>query len=204
MFSLMTVGVFLSFSRGAALALIFGLIGLIIEKKIFRKLAYAVGALFLILNLFFYQFTAGRVSLNNRLEELSKDQRLAGTKIALLIIKAHPWQGVGLGQFTSRAALILKDANPRYIEPVHNIYLLIFSELGLAGVAMIIILVTIFFRRYSFDSYAIFAAIAVLGLFDHYLWTISSSRILFFMLFPLMFQAKQRKIFKKIERAKPL
>ena len=191
LFISLTMGVFLSFSRGAALALIFGLIGLIIEKKELRKIAFVIGALFLILNLFFYQFTAGRVLLDNRLEEISKAQRLAGTKIALEIIKTNTWFGVGLGQFTARAESILKDADSRYIEPVHNIYLLILSELGLIGVIIFCMFMIIIFRASSSQSYAIFAAIAILGLFDHYLWTISSSRLLLALIFPLILLPKK-------------
>lgn len=202
MLGLLTVGVFLSFSRGAALALIFGLVGLIIEKKTLRKTAFVIGALFLILNLFFYQFTIGRVLLDNRLEQISKNQRLAGTKIALEIIAAHPWRGVGLGQFTTRAAMMQKNIDPRYIEPVHNTYLLILSELGLIGVAILTTLMIIVFRRHSSPPYAILAAIAILGLFDHYLWTIYSSRILFLMLFPLVLLESKRA--NKIERPRPL
>lgn len=191
MFGLMTTGVFLSFSRSAALVLMIGLIWLFFEKKITKKTVLSLTALFIILNIVFFQFTLGRVLADNRLEEMSKNQRVAGVKIALEIIKTHPWLGVGLGQFTNSAALLLSNHDPRYIEPVHNIYLLIASELGLVGLALIVLCLAGLRRRRTLDCFALAVAIVTLGMLDHYLWTINSPRLLLALLFPLVLFTKK-------------
>ena len=84
--------------------------------------------------------------------------------------------GVGLGNFTSIMQQYLSvKLQPWLIQPVHNIFLLMFNEIGLLGGLGFIGLFGFFFSRlierksrFSYIMMSIWAVIVVIGLFDHY------------------------------------
>ena len=76
-------------------------------------------------------------------------------------------------------------------QPVHNIYLLIYSELGIVGLALFLLFLvfvvyefvirTRFKRPYHVSFALIFASVLAMGLFDHFYWTIQSGQLLFWL-----------------------
>ena len=175
--TILLIGLWSSFSRSAWLGLIFGLAVLIYQKKISIRLMLWILAVAVLLNGIWYQFSLDRLAINTRLEKKSLIDRVIILEVAKKIIKTNPWFGVGLGKFTTAAELVLKNSNPRYIEPVHNMYALVLGELGIVGVLIIILLVVRGFHRLGNWAYPIFTTILVIGLFDHYWWTIASARL---------------------------
>jgi hypothetical protein len=77
-------------------------------------------------------------------------------------------------------------------QPVHNIYLLILNEIGFFGLAAFICFLVFlsiryfkgkeFTRIFHYSAYILFASFLVMGLFDHYLWTLQQGRLMFWFL----------------------
>jgi O-antigen ligase len=100
------------------------------------------------------------------------------------IIQQHPILGVGIGSFP----LALSQHVARFydIEPVHNIPLLAWSELGIIGIAIIaglafLILTGAFkaLRPRTIVLSATLVGVLTIGLLDHYIWTLAPGRLLF-------------------------
>jgi len=99
------------------------------------------------------------------------------------MIRQHPLTGVGMGSFVIELANTAVPGAP--IEPVHNMFLLVASELGAAGLILILSLfISIALNIFKTKSpQAILASatligLAVISLFDHYLWTLAPGRIM--------------------------
>jgi O-antigen ligase len=144
------------------------------------------------------EFVFTRVSNSPvRTEQISISGRLWLTEQALDMIRARPLTGVGAGAFVLQLARQAEEGPS--IEPVHDLPLLIFSELGLPGlVVMIGLLVSIVpalvkaVRPSEILIGAALTGLAVTSLFDHNLWSLAPGRILLFMVLGLWAgQAKQ-------------
>jgi O-antigen ligase len=181
---------FLTFSLSAWLAfLLIGLPSVLLLTIKIRplKLILIYSGLFLILFSFVTKLTfLAPASSFSRRSEL--------TKIALKMIQDKPMFGIGLNNFTIK----LEDyghvtATTRFLQPVHNIYLLILSETGFIGLTGFIylsgsILKRLWFQRKSktiLNSvfWIAFSTLLFLGLFDHYPFTVQQSLLLFFYIF---------------------
>ncbi len=185
-------GLWSSFSRSAWLALVGGVAVLLYQKKISKQLVWGMAIVAIALNGLWYQFSFDRLLVNNRLEQQSLNERAAVFKIAQTIIRNSPWLGVGVGNFTGAAAEILKNNDPRYIAPVHNMYLLILSEVGLVGLFVFLMVAIWLFRCMSPWAYPIMVAILIIGFFDHYWWTIFSARLILALLIALSLEQPAR------------
>lgn len=189
--AILLIGLWSSFSRSAWLGLIFGLAILIYQKKIPIRLILWIAALAVLLNGIWYQFSLDRVMLNNRLEKKSLIDRVVALETAKTIVQSHPWLGVGLGKFTTAAESVLKNSDPRYIEPVHNVYALVVGELGIVGVLIIVLLVVRGFYRLDTWAYPILVTILIIGFFDHYWWSITSARLAVALVIALSIRPKK-------------
>jgi hypothetical protein len=104
---------------------------------------------------------------------LGKDVRFVFMTAAVKLIAAHPFAGIGAGNFSEVTRL----------DAVHNVVLLVGAELGLAGLTvvggMVMILAAVGVRRWRARSahpwnglvVGSLTALATVSLFDHYLWT---------------------------------
>ncbi|MBI4158181.1 MAG: hypothetical protein HY505_00970 [Candidatus Yanofskybacteria bacterium] len=104
--------------------------------------------------------------------------------------------GIGLGDFTGW--LMEQNPNlPSYMyQPVHNIYLLIYSEVGILGlIFFLLFLAGLFYefikktqlrelKHYSFLLVAV--SVLFIGLFDHFLLTIQQGRFIFWLSLALL------------------
>lgn len=105
------------------------------------------------------------------------------------------WTGVGIGNFVSW----LKKSDPGkpswVYQPAHNLYLLVYSEIGLLGVGLFLTLIFFILRHAIWSSHrpgvvrwglvTIVAAFLAVALFDHFFWTLQQGRILFWMVLAL-------------------
>lgn len=191
---------FLTFSRSAWLGLGAGIgIALLLTCRtwwndrakviriglIFGSMAIALG-LFLVL---YRPFLAARAGIGEESIELrSTSDRTVYNQIAVDAIKTSPILGVGIGNYPWYAAeyLAKTDFDLRG-QPVHNIYLSAWAELGIVGLLLFASIVALSIRvgiknivltsnNVSHFHYAaaVGAVIAflIIGLFDHYTWTI--------------------------------
>ncbi|HVZ11235.1 MAG TPA: hypothetical protein VG941_02385 [Candidatus Paceibacterota bacterium] len=98
------------------------------------------------------------------------------------------WFGVGIGNFVPW--LMRQDIRLPLGEyqPVHNIYLLLYSEIGLIGAVIFGAFLTVlcvqwylrteFKKLYHLSLGLVFAGLLIAGLFDHFLLTIQTGRLL--------------------------
>jgi O-antigen ligase len=80
--------------------------------------------------LFFYHelILSRLIHLDTAIEARSIQERVRDAKVALALIRVHPWQGVGAGNGLEAAMAVRPDAGT-----VHNVALLVTAELGILG-----------------------------------------------------------------------
>ncbi|MDQ1283774.1 MAG: hypothetical protein QG620_122 [Patescibacteria group bacterium] len=123
----------------------------------------------------------------------SLKERLFYLNVAYETILDNPIIGVGAGQFVLNIPQYANQTVEQWqFQPVHNIFLLIWSELGLVGVGVFLWFLWAIWRKsiLSNDSLnlstalilryfkAIFLGFLFIMLFDHYLWDIQQGSLL--------------------------
>lgn len=147
-----------------------------------------------------YNLLAPRLCLHCPGDE-SISLRATYQETSRLIIFQNMLTGVGLGNFIPAS----KEFSPTLpvwdLQPVHNLYLLVASELGLVG--LFLFLVTIFFysahnlrlrflKKYPLDLFFILVLLA--GFFDHYFWTLQQGQLIFWAALALVSIQKTAKV----------
>lgn len=127
-------------------------------------------------------------------------ERIDLAKASFTVIKQNWIMGTGLGNFVKG----MEDFYPTtsrslpLLQPVHNIFLLLFSELGLFGfLSFLYLFFEIFKKNYkksTIFSFLIFLSILVLGMIDHYLVSLPQGQIIFFFLLFLAIVESQEKL----------
>jgi O-antigen ligase len=200
-FLIFILALLLTFSRSAWLALAAGL-ALFLITFIFKKDWAALKRLGLVIilsavlsgvifinyqNLFFtrYQgifFSNGGAA---RLELKSVSERKMYFDDSLKLIKKNWLIGSGIGNYT-KALAEKEKMRPWYqLEPVHNVFLLVWAETGIFGLIFFIAFLAALFRQSAKSKnllgLSLLGALAIIMMFDHYFWSLRSG-ILFFWL----------------------
>ena len=174
-------GLFFSFSRGAWLAVLAGVIvlGAVLLHQhrihlypLLKQLS--VGLVFVVLLMaVFYPVALARFHSGNRLEVRSISERVGQYGDAMSFIGASsPLFGVGPGAYTYALHKKYPTLPAWQYQPIHNIYLLALAEWGVAGVIMLIFLFGYLGEKIMTKSLwlaPVLAAVAVAGIFDHWL-----------------------------------
>jgi hypothetical protein len=121
--------------------------------------------------------------------DTSWSDRLSLIKSSFHIIEKNFLFGVGLGNFTNK----MEDTIPTtsngvlLLQPVHNIFLLMFSELGLIGTGLFGTLLYFFFkdRKWNLRFILSLVSIFIIGMFDHYMFSLPQGLGLFFFMIVL-------------------
>jgi len=144
--------------------------------------------------------------IHNSYEE-SVVVRLALNESALSMWKQYSLLGVGLGNFLVVLPSVLPSRIIYFLQPVHNIYLLLLSEIGVIGICLFLLLGVYFVKHelrimnygktkerhvlFSIIHYsclpagrALFA-ILLLGFVDHYPLSLQQGRLFFTLLISL-------------------
>ncbi|MDP3985702.1 MAG: O-antigen ligase family protein [bacterium] len=145
-----------------------------------------------VLGIFLITFTVGgiafheaftdRVAGTTTLETRSRQERITGMQDALVLIREQPIFGVGIGNYTVALAERFPNRSWWLYQPVHNVPLLIFAELGLIGFVLLMVVLACTFRKlltthYSLQTIFLLPLLAM-GLLDHYLWSLSAGLFL--------------------------
>jgi len=153
-----------------------------LEPLLTLALAMIVGLVFVLL---FQNFLLARAGLSTESIELrSISDRVVYSQFALRSIGETPIFGLGIGNFPWRASyyLMFTEYDLRG-DNVHNIYLSAWAELGIIGLILLVSVMILgawavvrtphHTREYieQIALFAGFAALAVIGLLDHYPWT---------------------------------
>ncbi|MBI5023004.1 MAG: O-antigen ligase family protein [Candidatus Magasanikbacteria bacterium] len=206
------IGLFFSFSRSAWLGLIISLafFWFFNRRRLIPngswQLFFLSGAVPLaILSLLYTPLLTNRISSQGRLETKAIEERVVGYDEARQLFIKYPFFGVGLGNYTLAIHDKIDQSLPAWgYQPAHNVFLLIFAELGIIGVLVILLFFyyqvserransfalpserryqrvnTLYFSgwRFNRDLLPIFVLFFLLAIFDHYLWTLYSGLIL--------------------------
>jgi hypothetical protein len=188
------VALIFTFSRSAAAALAAGLL-IIFITLIFKKNWPALkklGIAAVIMAVMFGVIFAGyqnlfitRARIVDRLELKSFSERKMYIDDSFKLIKKHWLFGVGIGNYT-KALSVSRPKQPWfYLQPVHNAFLLLWAETGIFSLlfflALLIYLGAQACRKKSVLSLSILVSLAIMMIFDHYLWSLHFG-ILFFWL----------------------
>lgn len=136
--------------------------------------------------------------MGGRLEQQSNTERISSYYGAIDIIKDNWYQGVGIGSYTQALHDNDRSLDSWAYQPTHNIYLLITSETGVFGGILFLVLigevgVAAYWKRRRelrtaswFTAYSLsFFALLVIGLLDHYLWSLSFGALLLWLVLGL-------------------
>lgn len=160
-------------------------IGLLIVAAIADLVLFIGGLAFL-------QTIVSRFSQTSFFEE-SFLQRTELIDSAILIIQTNPLLGVGLGHFIPALAPLQDPLSlGLYMQPVHNIYLLVAAETGYLGLGIFLFIIALTYRRLFLHIRLtplfrpiylvltlLLSLVLVLGLFDHYFLTLQQGQLLF-------------------------
>lgn len=201
-------GLLLTFSRAAWLGMAVGApsiaVALIIarQRPPWRRLMVAGGAVAaagLLFAALYSPFLLARAGLgDDTVEQRSVIDRVIFTDLALRAVAEAPLGGVGLGNFPWRSSFYLRDL-PFDLrgDNVHNIYLSAWAELGTVGLGLLALALIAGLwaglRALRRDPDPIRAGLLggalcllVVGLFDHYPWTILHFQLMLWGVMALM------------------
>ncbi len=166
------VALILTFSRSAWVVAVLSGAYIIFKNK--RRLFFPV-LLFAVLIIFFIGKTFGFQD-----ESIVVREQLNAAAVAMF--RASPVTGNGLGNFLVRLPDYLVSRAIYFLQPAHNIYLLMLSETGIIGCTIFLWVLwkaeKNIFRKFSMYHLSLFTVL-VLGLVDHYFLTLQQGQLLF-------------------------
>lgn len=190
-FIVLSAGIFVSFSRSSWLSLFSGIVAggtvLFFQKRKAELKTWILGAgivavVFIGMFLNYQSLIIVRTSSNARLEKLSIDQRRAHLEQAKELIAGNPTTGVGIGNYI----LAVAKSNPGdpawTYQPVHNVLVLVWAELGIFGVILVAVSFGLILWRYGKRNYlslALLIALLPAMFLDHWFWSLHFG-VLFF------------------------
>ena len=184
--SLIAIGLFLSFSRAAWIALVVGIVIWFIQHRAWQMPVVRIGgaailAIGILYSALFWPLIASRVTGVGRLELKSTSERMQYIRESVALVRSNALFGVGIGNYTAAVHDELRPNNPSWsYQPVHNVFLLVFAELGFIGVVLFILLLRQLATRNS-KLLILNSALIILFLFDHSFWTLHSGILLFWL-----------------------
>ena len=112
------------------------------------------------------------------------------------LASGHNILGLGMGNFVPWLLTQNLHLNREVYQPVHNIYLLIYSETGVVGISLFLLFLSFllydFYKRlgfkklYHFSFSLVILSVFIFGLFDHFIWTIQTGRLMFWLVLGLL------------------
>ena len=193
------LGLIVSFSRSAWLVFTVGFLGIFFMFKEKRNELVKVGFVFLGVVLIwmsaFSPLFLARTQGEARLEKKSVTDRVEYVAQAQELIREHFWLGVGAGNYTNA----VHEKNPQKkiweIQPVHNVFLLVWAELGLVGLTLwLVFLGSVFLMGYKKNkifTLVLYASCFMLYVLDHWLWTSHFGLLFFFLLLGLILREEK-------------
>lgn len=191
-----TSGLLLSFSRGAWVAATVGMVVLFFviffAKKDWRVFFIRQSIFVAVLTGFwvgvFYPVFNARFNTQNRLEARSISERQGQYIESLYFIKQSPLFGAGPGVYTFILARKYPELQFWQLQPVHNIYILSIVEFGIFFTVSLGLIVLNQIRRVIKNNLIflpILGTILTAGLFDHWLFSMFSGLLLWWVIWTL-------------------
>jgi len=189
-----------SFSRAAWLVLGLAYVVTIVwmiykkHKSVLTIQLLVLGALLVVLiSAVFWHPVSARLFGGERLETISNQTRLALYEESKTLIAGSWYRGVGLGNYTLAVFRLIDGSQAVYLyQPVHNIFLLILSELGIFGLLFYLAAIIYLLKtKEGWISKLAFIGLLIIGLFDHFLWSLYFGVMLWWLVAGLV-QGKAR------------
>lgn len=190
---LCSICLILTFSRTVILLSVFLLSSLLLGKIMFGRKVYSFT-----LPLFFERF----LSLFSMGEDSWVD-RINLVKASFVVIKQNWTLGTGLGNYVKgmEGFFPTTSRSMPLLQPVHNIFLLLFAELGVIGFVLYLYLFYQIMRRYykriTIYGGLIFFSVLVIGMVDHYFASLPQGQIIFFLLISLAIVSSEEELQNK-------
>lgn len=168
---------------------------LLFRKFIFRKTIYNLLLIFVLLASLYLSFFS-RPMLNSKVDfSQSVGQRLELANISGKIFSENWLTGTGLNTFIIKEiSFAASEKGVWILQPVHNIYLLIFTETGISGIILLCFLLSRLFTKHIYSKniwgFLIIVFVLVTGLFDHYWFTIQQNMLLLSLFSGISFREK--------------
>ncbi len=189
-YSILLFGFFFSFSRVAIFFWGISTIPFLFIGFFARKIRSAVYPLLVVtvitcglFALLFWPQVQARIHISG--DEEAVTDRIYYNEIAGKIAIHNPL-GIGIGQFVADLSNNFKHYPANFYQPVHNIYLIILDEVGFIGLVIFLAFLISNFRNNLRNKnpsafYFLFIAFLFLlmGLFDHFLWTLQQGNFIF-------------------------
>lgn len=116
--------------------------------------------------------------IQTRTDPLTLQKRLELINNSFHIIVQHPVVGVGIGNYLIAQNQYSSKFAYFFNQPVHNIFLLVFAELGIPIGLFIIYLLFSSSKKHLASSFLLLASIIITGFFDHYWLTLQQNILL--------------------------
>ena len=183
---LAVIPILLTVSRAAIAAGLISFLFLLEKKGRIILVLAAVALLPILYTRFTSIFNFDNVSLLRR-EELSA--------VAIKVFISAPFLGVGLNNFIPSASNELLVGPSRFLQPVHNIFLLALSETGIVGFSGLLLLICFAIWKVRKEKTLLLAWLVIifLGMFDHYFLTLPQGYRLLFLIWGLSFSVLELK-----------
>lgn len=199
--AILTFTLFLTFSRSVivvGLAAIFGCLVYAFFKSGRRWFNLNTIVIFVascaLAAVFLWPFLSARFDVESSLADQSINLRVFYNQVALDSVEKNPFLGVGVGNFVWTFQNSYNLAEAWMYQPVHNIYLLISSEIGAVG--LLAFLVFLFFiiksswrfrRDFAITCFlSLVTCLMLLGLFDHFLWDLQQGQLMLWIVLGML------------------
>ena len=215
----LSFGLMLTFSRGVIVFFIFTsvlfFVGVFLLEKLkkYKTQAIKLAVLVVVSWLFVIAVAWPEVSsrfLESTISEPAIQERLFFNKVGTDTISQNYSQlffGVGIGNFVNHYMQFVPGLAPYLYQPVHNIYILIASEVGILGlVAFIVFLAALLWKSikrllpsitiqdahdrehlvYVFSLLLVACFVLFIGMYDHYFWTLQQGGLMFWITLGLL------------------
>lgn len=181
------LNIILSFSLGAVIG--FGITMLIYFLKLYKPLSHVYRQIvlcFLLVSIVLMPVSNAMITSEVKVGE-STQKRLELAAIAGEAFASSPVLGIGQGGFISFIPRSSVQNSMWFLQPVHNIFLLVLSENGMIGIGLFVfILFGLKIRKYPVGLTMILPVLTT-GLFDHYWLTLNPTAFLFAMVVGILF-----------------
>lgn len=186
-------GVFLTFSRAAIISLFSVYMFWILKDKKYTSILLGGLIAFFIVTL----TPAGNHLLSTALTEDAVVKRIFLLNAGITLFTKNLLFGVGPGHFLPSLITLFPTLTLSFLQPVHSFFLLFLVELGIIGVLLgsnvLRKIMQLRSFHFSLQSSSFLGVIAILGVLDHYLWTLQQGRLILVILLAGLFLSMRKR-----------